>query len=110
MPGKTERPSSGTTPPSASKFEWSLVQLAELDEQNGQVAVVRTSLEHSLAVLEQLAKNEPENLRWRQGLARGWETLGRVQARAGHTAKARDAAGRAVTIGEARPPRFRLHV
>jgi hypothetical protein len=51
-------------------------------------------------VLEKLAKAEPENLRWRQGLARASEALGRVQARFGQMAQARDAAGRAVTIAE----------
>ncbi len=51
-------------------------------------------------MLRDLATAEPENLRWRQGLARAWETLGRVQARTGRATEARDAAGRAVTIAE----------
>jgi tetratricopeptide (TPR) repeat protein len=86
----------------ALRFEvaWSHVQLAELQERNGQVAEARSSLDGALPVLEKLAQAEPENLRWRQGLARAWETLGRVRARVGQMAQARDAAGQAATIAE----------
>jgi serine/threonine-protein kinase len=86
----------------ALRFEaaWGLVQLAELQTQNGEVAVARSSLDRALPVLQELAKTEPENLRWRQGVARSWEALGRVHMRSSLTAEARDAAGRAVAIAE----------
>jgi tetratricopeptide (TPR) repeat protein len=79
---------------------WSLVDLAELREQNGQVVEAQSSLDRALPVLEKLTQAEPANLRWRQGLARAWETLGRVQARSGHAAEARAAAGQAVATAE----------
>jgi serine/threonine protein kinase/tetratricopeptide (TPR) repeat protein len=86
----------------ALRFEdaWSRVRLAELQEQNRQVAEARSSLDGALPVLEKLAQAETENLRRRQGLALAWETLGRVQARSGQMTEARQAAEQAVRIAE----------
>src|SRR5262249_19658441 len=82
------------------EIAWNVVQLADLLGQDGQIAEASSSLDRALPSLEELAKAEPETLRWRQGLARAWETLGRVQAQSGHAAGARGAAGKAVTIAE----------
>ena len=60
----------------------------------------RSSLDNALPKLKELVEAEPENLRWRQGLACSWETLGRVQSRSGQVVEARDAAGRGVAIAE----------
>jgi tetratricopeptide (TPR) repeat protein len=86
----------------ALRFEvaWNLAQLADLLAQDGQMPEAKAHLDEALPVLKDLAQAEPENLCWRQGLARAWEALGRVQARSGRSAEARDAAGQAVRIAE----------
>jgi tetratricopeptide (TPR) repeat protein len=100
---KARRDLAGKQPDNRSlRFEvaWSVIELAELLARDDQLEEAKSSLDRALTVLLELGKAEPENLRWRQGLARVWEALGRVHARSGHKAKARDAAGRAVAIGE----------
>ena len=52
----------------------------------------RSSLDRAFPMLSDLAKAEPDNLRYRNGLAYAWETLGRVQARAGRKSEAVEAA------------------
>jgi tetratricopeptide (TPR) repeat protein len=68
--------------------------------QNGQIDEARSCLQNAWPLIETLSQAEPENFRRRQGLARAWETLGRLQARLGQTAEAKEAAGRAVTIAQ----------
>src|SRR5262249_36586550 len=51
-------------------------------------------------MVEELIRAEPENLRWRQGLARAWESLGRVQVRSGQLAEARDSSNQAVALAQ----------
>jgi tetratricopeptide (TPR) repeat protein len=80
--------------------ERSRVWLAELQEQGGQLKAAWSSLQSTCPLLVKLAEAEPENLRRRQGLARAWETLGRVHARGGRMDEARMAANEAVTIAE----------
>jgi serine/threonine-protein kinase len=77
---------------------WGLVRIGELESQGGHLNEARASLEEALPALEALAGAEPENLRWRQSLARCWEALGRVQARTGHGAESRASAEKAVAI------------
>jgi serine/threonine-protein kinase len=86
----------------ALRFEaaWSLVRLAEFQVQDGRTAEARSSLDRAVPVLKDVTKAEPENLRWRQGLARACEALGRVQARSDRSAEARDATNQAVEIAE----------
>jgi serine/threonine protein kinase len=88
-------------PALAFEVQRSRVQLAELQEQDGQVERPGSLLNHALPVLKSLVEVEPENLRWRQGLACAWETLGRVHARGGRVDEARRAANEAITIAEA---------
>ena len=99
-PGGAGPRSNRSNPDHRFEVAWRLVQLAELLEQDGQVAEARSSLDEALPLLEALTKAEPDNLRYRHGLARAWETLGRVQARAGRKTEARDAATRAVALSE----------
>jgi tetratricopeptide (TPR) repeat protein len=80
------------------EVESSRVQLAGMLARDGQIDEARSSLETAQPLLQKLAEAEPEDLRRRQGLARAWETLGRVQARSGQLAEARDAAEQAVRI------------
>jgi serine/threonine-protein kinase len=84
----------------ALQFEvaWSHVQLAELQEQDGRTVDARSSLAAALPMLEKLAQAEPENLRRCQGLARAWETLGRIQARSGQKTEAQASAEKALAM------------
>jgi serine/threonine-protein kinase len=77
---------------------WSLVQLTDLLALDGQVERARSSLARALPLLIDVSKSEPENLRWRLGLARAWEALAREHVRSGRSIEARDAAERAVEI------------
>jgi tetratricopeptide (TPR) repeat protein len=65
---------------------------------DGQVERARSSLARALPLLIDVSKSEPENLRWRLGLARAWEALAREHVRSGRSIEARDAAERAVEI------------
>jgi serine/threonine-protein kinase len=78
----------------------SRVLLAELLAINTHFDAAGSSLDAALPVLKDLAKAEPENLRWRQGLARAWETLGRVQLRSGRRAEAPESIKQAVAIAQ----------
>jgi hypothetical protein len=77
-----------------------LIRLSELLLREGPVDEARASVNEALALLGDPNKDDPEYLCWRQGRARAWETLARVESRSDHAAEARDAAGRAVTIAE----------
>jgi serine/threonine protein kinase len=85
-------------PALAFEFESSRVQLAELQEREGQAKEAGALLNGAFPVLKALAQSERENLRRAQGLARAWETLGRVHARIGRMNEARDAADEAIAI------------
>jgi serine/threonine-protein kinase len=76
----------------------SVVELAELQEQRDELAEARSSLGRALPTIEKLAKTEPKNLRWQQGLARALEARGRVQARSNEVTQARDTVEHAATI------------
>jgi serine/threonine-protein kinase len=82
------------------EVESSRVQLADLLTTAGQLDEARSYVDQALPVLKGLTQAEPENLRWRQGLARAWETLGRVQLRSGRRAEAPESIKQAVAIAQ----------
>jgi tetratricopeptide (TPR) repeat protein len=82
------------------EVELSRLKLADLLMNDGQLDEAQSTIDHALSMLKNLTGAEPENLRWKQALARAWETLGRVQAQTGRRDEARDAAKQAVTIAE----------
>jgi tetratricopeptide (TPR) repeat protein len=77
---------------------WNRVLLAERLTAAGRASEAGPHLESALRALEDLTRAEPENLRWRQGLARAWEATGRMQASSGQSDESRGSARKAVAI------------